>query len=95
MGCTGLNSTWGIDGWVSGSRYHTRISNVKLGKFKVAITSLLMTPSRGNTKGIVWIGKEPSSSLESAFRGALVVVSGIGTTDDVAVAIWAAAVVDV
>ena len=35
------------------------IPNVKLGKFKVAITSLLMTPGRGKRKGIVWTGEEP------------------------------------
>ena len=35
------------------------IPNVKSGKFKVAITDLLMIPSRGNRKGIVWTGEEP------------------------------------
>ena len=51
--------TWGIEGWAGGSRYHTGIPNVKLGKFKVAITSLLMTPSWENRKGIVWNGEKP------------------------------------
>ena len=32
---------------------------MKLGKFKVAITELLMIPDEGKRKGIVWIGKEP------------------------------------
>ena len=30
------------------------IPNVKLGKFKVAIIGLLMTPPGGKRKGIVW-----------------------------------------
>ena len=51
--------TWGIGGWDGGSRYNTSLLNVKLGKFKVAITGLLMTPGGGNRKGIVWIGEEP------------------------------------
>ena len=59
MGCTGVNTTWGFDSWVGGSRYHTGIPNVKLGKFKVAIIGLLMTLSWGNRKGIVWILEEP------------------------------------
>ena len=59
MVCMGVNMTWGIGGWVGGSRYHTGIPNVKLGKFKVAITGLLMSPGRGKRKGIVWIGEEP------------------------------------
>ena len=59
MGCIGVKTTWGIGGWVGGYRYHRAISNVKLGKFKVAITGLLMTPGRGNRKGIVWTGDEP------------------------------------
>ena len=51
--------TWGIEGWAGGSRYHTGIPNVNLGKFKVVITDLLMIPSGGNRKGIVWTGEEP------------------------------------
>ena len=36
------------------------IPNVKLGKFKVAITGLLMTLGGGSKrKGIVWTGDEP------------------------------------
>ena len=35
------------------------IPNVKLGKFKVAITGLLMMLDRGNKKGIVWTREEP------------------------------------
>ena len=35
------------------------IPNVKLGKFKVAITGILMIPGGGNRKGIVWTGEEP------------------------------------
>ena len=58
MGWMGVNTTWGIEGAVGGSRYHTGIPNVKLGKFKVAITSLLMIPDGGKRKGIIWIGKE-------------------------------------
>ena len=59
MGCMGVNTTWGIGGWVSGSRYHMEIPNVILGNFKVAITGLLMMPSEGNRKGIVWTGEDP------------------------------------
>ena len=55
----GVNITWGIGGWVSGSRHLIGIPNMKLGKFKVAITKLLMIPDEGKRKGIVWIGKEP------------------------------------
>ena len=33
--------------------------NVKLGRFRVAFTSLLMTPGRGKRKGIVWTREEP------------------------------------
>ena len=50
---------WGIRGWVGGLRYHIGIPNVKLGKFKVAITGLLTMPNEGNREGIVWTGKEP------------------------------------
>ena len=46
-------------GWVSGSRYHMGIPNVKLGKFKVAITGLLMTPGGGKRNVIVWTGEDP------------------------------------
>ena len=35
------------------------IPNVKLVKFKVAITSFLMTPDGGKRKGIVWKGEDP------------------------------------
>ena len=59
MGCTGVKTTWEIGGWVGGSRYHMRIPNVKLGKFKVAITGLLMTPGEGKRKGIMWTREEP------------------------------------
>ena len=59
MGCTGVKTTWGIRGWAIGLRYHMGIPNVKSGKFKVSITSLLMMPGGGNRKGIVWIGEEP------------------------------------
>ena len=59
MGCTGVKITWGIGGCASGSRYHMIIPNVKLGKFKVAITGFLMTPREGKRKGIVWTGEEP------------------------------------
>ena len=37
----------------------TRIPNVKLGKFKVAITGLVMTPSGGKRKGIMCTGEDP------------------------------------
>ena len=59
MGCMGVKNTWGIGGWAGGSRYHTGIPNVKLGKFKVAITGLLMTLGGGKRKGIVWTGEDP------------------------------------
>ena len=59
MGCMGVKTTWGICGWAGGSRYHMGIPNVKLGKFKVELTGLLMTPGGGNRKGIVWTGEEP------------------------------------
>ena len=59
MGCMGVKTTWGIGGWDGGSRYYMGIPNVKLGNFKVAITSLLMTPSGGNRKRIVWTREEP------------------------------------
>ena len=36
------------------------IPNVNLGKFKVSITGLLMTPGGGNGKGVVCTGEEPS-----------------------------------
>ena len=45
---------------MGGSRYHTKIPNVKLGRLKVAMTSLLMTLGGGKRKGIVWIGDEPT-----------------------------------
>ena len=46
--------------WLAGgSRYHMGIPNVKLGKFKVAITGLLMTLGRGKRKGIMWTREEP------------------------------------
>ena len=35
------------------------IPNVKVGKFKVSITGLLMTPGGEKRKGIVWTGEEP------------------------------------
>ena len=54
MGCsTGVKTTWGISGWAGGSRYHTGIPNVKLGKFKVAIIGLLTIPYGEERKGIV------------------------------------------
>ena len=59
MGCTRVKTTWEIIGWASESRYHIGIPNVKLGKFKVTITGLLMTPGGGKRKGIVWTGEEP------------------------------------
>ena len=59
MGCMGVKTTWGIGGLASGSRYHMGIPNVKLGKFKLAITSLVMTLGRGKRKGIVWTREEP------------------------------------
>ena len=59
MGCMGVNTTWGIGGWVGGSRHHKGIPNVKLGKFKVAITGLLMILGGKNRKGIVWTREEP------------------------------------
>ena len=59
MGCMVVKTTRGIKGWAGGSRYHTGIPNVKLGKFKVAITGLLMMLGGGNRKGIVWTGEEP------------------------------------
>ena len=59
MGCKGVKTTCSIDGWAGGSRYYTGIPNVKFGKFKVAITGLLMTPGGGKRKGIVWTGEEP------------------------------------
>ena len=59
MGCMEVKTTWGIGSWAGGSRYHTGIPNVKLGKFKVAIIGLLMTPGGGNRKGIMWTGEDP------------------------------------
>ena len=59
MGCMRVKTMWGISGWVGGSRYHMGIPNVKLGKFKVSITGLLMTPGGVKRKGIVWNGEEP------------------------------------
>ena len=55
----GVKTTWGIGGWANVSRYHMIIPNVKLSKFKVAITGLLMTPNGGNRKGPVWTGEDP------------------------------------
>ena len=59
MGCMGVKTTQGIIVWVGGSRYHVGIPNVKLGKFKVAITGLPMTLGGGKRKGIVWTRLEP------------------------------------
>ena len=59
IGCTDVETTWGIASCAGGSRYHTRIPNVKLGTLKVAITSLLKTPGGGKRKGIIWTGDEP------------------------------------
>ena len=59
ISCTGVKTTWGIGGWASGLRYHMGIPNVKLGKFNVSITGLLMTLGGGNRKGIVWTREEP------------------------------------
>ena len=59
MSCMGVNTTWGIGVWAGGSRYHMGIPNVKLGKFKIDITSLLITPSGGKRKVIVWTGEDP------------------------------------
>ena len=36
-----------------------KILNVNLGKFKMAISALLMTPDGGKRKGIVWTREEP------------------------------------
>ena len=70
---------------------------MKLGKFKVAITGLLMIPYGEKRKGIVWIGKEPSSSLASALEGVLgigtVVAADVAADDDVVAADDVAAIV--
>ena len=39
--------------------YHAGIPNVELGKFKLAITGLLMTLDGGKRKGIVWTEEDP------------------------------------
>ena len=72
------------------------IPNVKLVKFKVAITGLLMTVGGGNRKGIVWTREEPNS-LVISFGDVVVVVAmhDVATIDDVAVAVGAVDVVDV
>ena len=53
IGWKGVSTTWGIEGWVGGSRYHIGIPSIKFGKFKVAITDLLTMPDGGERKGIV------------------------------------------
>ena len=45
-----------MGGWI---KVHVGIPNVKLGKFKVGITGLLITLGGGKRKGIVWTGEEP------------------------------------
>ena len=59
IGWAGFNTTQGIEGGVGGLRYHTGIPNVKLGKFRVAMPSLLTMQDGGNRNGIVWIRNEP------------------------------------
>ena len=56
-----------------------------LGKFNIAITSLLMIPDGENKKGVVWTGKEPNS-LVITFRDVVVVVDthDVAATDGVA-----------
>ena len=59
MGWTGVNMTWGFEGGVGGSRYRTRIPNVKLGKLRVAMIGLLTIPDGVKRKGIICTRKEP------------------------------------
>ena len=59
IGWIGVNTIWGIKGVVGGSRYHTGIPKVKLGRLRVAMMGLLTISDCGKRKVIVWIGNEP------------------------------------
>ena len=59
MGWKRVNTTWGVGGGVGGSRYHTKIPNVKLGKLRVAMIGLPIIPDGGKRKVIMWTKNEP------------------------------------
>ena len=102
MGCTGVKTTWGIAGLAGGSRYHTGIPNVKLGRLKVAITSLLMTPGERGRESY-GLKMSPDNSLMVACGGEVVVMArhnvaatdGVAAIDGVVVAVGAVIAVDV
>ena len=96
MGCTRVKTTWGIGGRAGGSRYHTEIPNVKLGRLKVAITGLLMTPGERGRESY-GLKMSPDNSLMVACGGEVVVAAACSATatDDVVAAIGVAAPDDV
>ena len=59
IGWMGVNTTWGVEGGIGGSRYHTGIPKVKLGRLRVAMTSLLTMLDGGKRNEIMWAGNEP------------------------------------
>ena len=50
---TGVNTIWGFEGGVGGSRYHTRIPKVKPRKLRVVMTGLITISEGGKRKGIM------------------------------------------
>ena len=59
IGWMGVNTTRHIGGGVGGSRYHIGIPNMKLGKLRASMTSLLTVLDGGKRKGIMWIENGP------------------------------------
>ena len=59
IGWTGVNMICGARvGW-GGSRYHTRMPKVNLGRFRVDMISLLTIIEGRNKKGILFMRNEP------------------------------------